>query len=209
MGCALRFLKTVTTTRRSGALAAAALALGVTMMAQAAEIVIYGFEEGLDGWAIPQWAQVSEDYVGKDVTSSSEQAKEGHASMTLKTDFPGGKWTGAYVERQVEVTDWTPFGSLSVDIFVPADAPTGLQGKVILTVGDQWKWTEMNRAIPLTPGAWTTITVNLKPGSMDWSFFPDEHFRASVRKIGVRVESNDKPVYSGPIYIDNIRLAEQ
>ncbi len=208
MGRASGILKTVSVLRGRGPLAAAGMILGMAAIAQAAEIVIYGFEESLDGWTIPQWAQVSEDYVAKDLKISSEQASEGHSSMRLWVDFHGGRWTGAYVERQVEVTDWTGFGSLAADVFIPAEAPAGLQGKIILTVGDQWKWTEMNRAIPLTPGKWTTITVQLKPGSMDWSFFPDEQFRTSVRKIGVRVESNQKPVYSGPIYIDNIRLAE-
>jgi len=27
-----------------------------------------------------------------------------------------------------------------------------------------------------------------------------------VRKLGIRIESNMRPVYSGPIYIDNIRV---
>ena len=29
-----------------------------------------------------------------------------------------------------------------------------------------------------------------------------------IQKLGVRTESNNKPVYSGPIYIDNIRLGQ-
>ena len=110
--------------------------------------------------------------------------------------------------REVEVTDWSPFGQLSVSLYLPPDAPEGLMGRVILTVGESWKWTEMNRPMPLHPGAWTSITVNLKPGSMDWSFFPDDRFRQLVRRVGVRIESNGKPAYGGAVYLDNVRLAE-
>ena len=192
----------------SGMVVLAIWALGALPVARAAEIVIYGFEDGLDGWATPDWAKTSPDYVAKDLAISTDHVEEGAQALKLWADFPGTRWTGAYVEHQVEVTDWTPFGRLSVSVYLPPGAPSGLQGKIILTVGEKWEWTEMNRGIPLTPGKWTALSVNLKPGSMDWKFFPDEQFRRSVQKIGVRVESNKDPVYSGAIFIDNIRLAE-
>ena len=176
--------------------------------ANAAEIVIFGFEGSLEGWAIPDWAKASADNVGLSCQVSDAKADQGMTSMEIQTDFPGGRWTGAYVERETEVTNWTAFGTLSVDVFLPEAAPEGLGGKIILTVGDQWEWTEMNRTIPLKPGAWTTIAVSLKRYSMDWKFFPEDEFRKSIRKIGVRIESNREPVYRGPVYLDNIRLAE-
>jgi hypothetical protein len=176
--------------------------------AEAAEIVIFGFEEGLEGWAVPDWAKASADNVGLSCEVSEAQASQGTASMEIQADFPGGRWTGAYVERETEVTDWTEFGALSVDVFLPATAPEGLGGRIILTVGDRWEWTEMNRTVPLKPGAWTTIAVSVKRFSMDWKFFPDDEFRRSIRKIGVRIESNREPAYRGPVYLDNIRLAE-
>lgn len=173
----------------------------------AAEIVIYGFEDTPEGWAIPGWAKSSSDYVAQGAVVSQAHPSEGRCALEVSTAFPGDRWTGAYVEREVEVTDWSPFGQFSVDIFLPSDAPAGFRGRIILTVGDQWQWTEMNRSIPLTPGTWTTLSVNLKPGSMDWKFFPDEAFRKSVRKIGIRVES-DTVRYQGPVFFDNVRLAE-
>ncbi len=173
-----------------------------------AEIVIYGFEKGLEGWRIPDWAKNSNDYVARDVTVSKNYAKEGSHSLEVPVEFPGGRWTGAYVEREVEVNDWSPFGRLSVEIFLPQDAPQGLKAKIILSVGEQWKWIEMNHAVRLEPGAWMTINVNLKPGSMDWKFFPDEAFRKRVYRLGVRVESDKEPVYSGSVFIDNICMAE-
>jgi len=169
-------------------------------------LTIFDFEGKLDEWVIPDWAKDSPDDVGRVISTSAEFASHGAESLQLLADFPGEKWTGAYVEVMMYVTDWSPFGSMSVDVFVPPSAPPGLQGRIILTVGEKWTWTEMNRPIALQPGEWTTITANLMPGSLDWKFFPSESFRKDIRKVGLRIESDKRPVYSGPVYIDNIRL---
>ncbi len=179
---------------------------GITAFAE--EIVIYGFENGLEDWAVPDWAKVKEDCVAENVAVSEHQANEGKRSMEVVCNFPGGKWTGAYVETMIYVQDWSAFSTISADVYVPENTPRGLGARIILTVGDEWKWTEMNRTVPLIPGKWTTIKANLKSGSMDWKFFPDEKFRTDVRKLGIRVESNKGPVYAGPINIDNIKLTE-
>ena len=182
--------------------------LTVPLGVRATEIVIYGFEGGLEGWEIPDWARTSADYVGTEIAVSTDQAQEGASSLRLDVNFPGGRWAGAYAERMVEVTDWSRFGTLTLSVYVPSDAPNGLQARMILTVGSDWTWTEMNRATALVPGEWTAMSAALKPGSMDWKFFPDEQFRSSIRKIGVRVESDKQPVYAGPVFVDNIRLEE-
>lgn len=186
----------------------AALLFCAMPLALAAEIVIYGFEGGLEGWTIPDWAKLSSDYVLKGVSVSKAVAQEGTSALELQAEFPGGRWTGAYVEREVDVKDWTQFRHLSVSLYVPPEAPTGLKGRIILTVGEAWQWTEMNRAVPLQPGAWTTITVDLTPASLNWKFFLDEDFRKDVRKLGVRIESDTQPAYHGSIFMDNVCLAE-
>ena len=170
-------------------------------------LVIFDFEGGnTQEWGIPDWAKNSPDSVGKVVSISEEVASHGKNALQLLTDFPGGKWTGAYLEVLMHVTDWSPFGTVSVDVYLPPNAPAGLQGRFILTVGEKWEWVEMNRALPLKPGEWTTITANLRAGSLDWKFFPSDAFRQDIRKVGLRVESDKKPVYSGPVYFDNICL---
>ncbi len=176
---------------------------------RAAEIVIYGFEGTLDGWMIPEWARTSNEYVAEEALVSRGHAQEGDYALELRASFPGGRWTCAYVEHSLEVTDWSLFSQLSVDVYLPADAPTGLRGRLILTVGEEWTGTEMNQAAPLTPGSWTTVTVNLTPGSTDWKVPPDERFRADVRKGGVRIESDETdPPYQGSVFIDRVRLTE-
>ena len=170
-------------------------------------LVIFDFEGGnLQEWMIPDWAKDSEEDVGKVLSATEEVASHGTGSTQLLADFPGGKWTGAYIEVLMHVTDWTPFGTMAMDVYVPPNAPNGLQSRFILTIGDKWEWTEMNHPTNLEPGKWTTVMANLKPGSLDWKFFPTESFRKDIRKVGIRVESNKEPAYSGPIYFDNLRL---
>ncbi len=173
----------------------------------AAPLTVFDWEGGaLQDWAIPDWAKDSNDDVGRVLSTSQDVASSGTGSLQLLADFPGDRWTGAYVEVLMHVTDLSQFSAIAVDVYVPPDAPRGLAGRIILTIGDKWEWTEMNRGIPLEPGKWTTITANFKPGSLDWKFFPTDAFRRDVRKVGLRVESDKKPVYSGPVYFDNLRL---
>ena len=74
-------------------------------------------------------------------------------------------------------------------------------------MGEDYTWVEMARLVKLVPGEWTTISANLAPGSTDWrkQQVTDE-FRAGVQKLGIRIESNMRPTYSGPVYIDNVRV---
>ena len=106
------------------------------------------------------------------------------------------------------MTDWSPFNFLSVDLFLPKEAPQGLRARIILTVGEEWKWVEMNKTIPLTPGEWMIIKVDLTPNSMNWRKFIDDSFRSDVRKLGIRIESNGKIAYKGPVHIDNVKLSD-
>lgn len=182
----------------------------VTNLGLCAEVcepkVIFGFEEEVPNWEIPDWCFEKEEYVGESIAISNKFAKEGQSSLEIMTNFPGGQWTAAYIEVQ-QYFDWTLYKNISADIFLPEGAPFGLQARFILTVGEDWTWTEMARLVKLVPGEWTTITASLVPGSADWrrTEVTDE-WRSDIRKLGLRIESNMRPVYSGPVYIDNIRV---
>ena len=167
----------------------------------------YDFERGdLAGWEVPQWAQGKTDYVAKSAEVSDAFASKGSHSMKVAADFPGGYWTAALVEIQ-QYLDLSKYRVISVDIYLPADAPAGLNAKMILTVGDNWRFVEMNRSFPLMPGEWVTVTASMEPGSYDWKrTVPDEKFAEDVRKIAIRIESNMKPKYTGDIFIDNVRV---
>jgi hypothetical protein len=186
--------------------AVVSMVLALSVLARAEEKLLFSFEKDTQGWEIPEWALEQEDNAGKGVEVSKDFAKEGTQSLKFMTAFPGKVWTAAIVE-DFEYFDWSPYKAISADIYIPKDAPVGLKAKIILTVGESWKFTEMARSVALVPGEWVTVTANLLPGSEDWKrTVVDDAFRKDVRKFAIRVESNKKPEYSGPIYIDNIRL---
>ena len=173
------------------------------------EIVLYSFEKDPQGWEIPDWAIGKPDHVGRQISVSEFHASEGKYALEFEVEFSGSPhWEGAYVERLIDVTDWSPFNYLSVDIFLPKNAPQGLKVRVILTVSDNWKWVEGNKAYTLTPGEWTVLKLDLTPNSMAWRKFIDDSFRSDVKKLGIRIESNGKITYKGPIYIDNVKLSD-
>jgi hypothetical protein len=176
------------------------------MAAHAEETVLFSFENGLEGWEIPDWAYEKPDHVQQEINQSNNFAKNGNNSLEIQAEFPGGRWTGAIVEI-MQYFDWSDYSSIAVDLLIPEDAPLGLKAKMILTVGDSWKWVEQSKSASLKPGEWVTLSADLKPGSIDWRRVQvDDAFRADVRKLDIRVESNNKPAYTGPIYIDNIRV---
>jgi len=173
------------------------------------ELVLYTFEKDPQGWEIPDWAHAKKDYAAKQIGISEFNASEGRYALEVETEFSGqAQWEGAYVERLIDVTDWSPFNYLSVDLFLPKDAPQGLRARLIVTTGQEWKWTEMNKSIPLPPGEWVEIKADLTPNSMNWRRFLTDSFRSDIRKLGIRIESNGKISYKGPVYIDNVRLSE-
>ena len=171
------------------------------------ERTYYDFETvDLYGWEVPQWALGKSSYVAKSAVYSEDVASKGTGSMKVTADFPGGLWTAALVEIQ-QYLDLSNYRVVRADIYLPPEAPIGLKAKMILTVGDNWKFVEMSRSVPLVPGEWSTITANIEPGSYDWKrVVPDEKFAEDVRKIAIRIESNRKPKYVGTIYIDNVRV---
>jgi hypothetical protein len=178
---------------------------GAILQAEEAD-VLFGFETGLQGWEIPDWAYEKPDHVQQEIEISSDISSEDNSSLLIMTDFPGGRWTGAIVEI-MQYFDWSDYNKLACDVYLPEGAPLGLKAKIILTVGDSWKWVEMSKSVSLTPGKWVTISADLKEGSIDWRRVQvDDAFRADVRKIDIRVESNNKPAYTGPVYLDNIRV---
>ncbi len=186
------------------AVAASLLFAGINAYAETE--VLFGFENGLEGWEIPDWAFEKPDHVQTEISSSDKYASEGLSSLEIQADFPGGKWTGAIIEI-MQYMDWSDSSAIACDVYVPSDAPAGLKGAMILTVGDTWKWVEMSRSYELVPGQWVTIKSDLLPGSIDWRRVQvDDSFRKDIRKMDIRVFSNNKPAYTGPIYVDNIRV---
>ncbi len=172
------------------------------------EKTIFGFENGDEGFEIPSWAEEKADNAGRSVSISKSFASEGSQSLCINAEFPGKIWTSALVELE-QYLDLSDYREIACDIYIPESAPMGLKAKLILTVGEDWTWCEMVSSVPLNPGEWVTVRASIEPGSMAWKRTEvDNAFRADIRKLVVRIESNKRPEYSGPIFIDNIRVGK-
>ena len=168
--------------------------------------LLYDYEETRDGWEIPAWETDKTDHKAIEVTQTIEIASHGKGSLKLMVDFPGNTWTAALVEI-AQYLDLEYYDMISADVCVPSACPRGLKAKFILTLGEDWRFTEMSHNFTLSPGKWTTITADMTDESFDWKrTVLTAKDKQDVRKIAVRFESNMRPIYSGPIYIDNIRV---
>ncbi len=175
------------------------------------EKVLFDFEKGPEGWRIPDWAFGKADNAAVGVVWTPEHSSRGRNGLKLVTDFPPKKWNGAYVEIEREpgaFMDFNGFDLLEVDVFLPENAPMKLKAQFILTVGEDWTWTEMRQEVELTPGEWTKLKADVRNTSLSWKAPMTDEIRADVRKLGVRIQSNSTP-YLGPVYFDNVRLAKR
>ncbi|MFH1305862.1 MAG: hypothetical protein ABIH74_05640 [Candidatus Omnitrophota bacterium] len=169
--------------------------------------ILYNFENDNEGWEIPSWEFEKDDHVAGYLRKISGISSKGRGSLELYAEFPGKKWTAALAEVQ-QFIDLGKYSTLSADIYLPPSAPEKLRGKIILTGGENWHFAEMTRGIRLKPGEWTTITADISENSTDWKKTKmTSAFREDIRKVAVRVESDKNPVYSGLIFIDNIRAS--
>jgi hypothetical protein len=170
--------------------------------------VLFDFETDLEGWRIPEWAFAKKDNAAREALQANKIASSGKHSLQIVSEFPPKMWSGAYVENEREpgnFFDFTGYSQLLADVFLPSDAPKKLKAQIIISVGDDWSWTEMRKAVDLTPGQWTTIKADISNDSTDWKIRITDAIRSDVRKIGVRVESNYIE-YKGNAYVDNVRV---
>jgi hypothetical protein len=166
---------------------------------------LYDFEKDENNWEIPGWELDKPDHVARSLKKVRGVASKGTGSLELYVEFPGNNWSGALTEIQ-HYLDLGNYDAIYADVYLPPEAPKGLRGKLILTVGEDWRFVEMARGFHLEPGEWTTITADISEESTDWKRTKvDDTFKTDVRKIAIRIESN-KDQYFGPIYIDNIRV---
>jgi hypothetical protein len=167
---------------------------------------LYDFEKDNNGWEIPSWAFDKTDHVAVSMEPVSNISSNGSWALGVYSEFPGNKWSGALVEIQ-QYLDLSGYDKISVDIYLPPEAPAGLRGKLMLTIGEDWKFVEMTRTTRLSPGKWTTISADISEGNNTvWRRTTvDKAFKEDIRKIAIRIESN-KPAYKGPFFIDNITI---
>ena len=192
--------------------------------------VIYGFEKDTQGWAIPDWACEKIDYVCRTIEASQDVVSEGSSSLKLDVDFPKEAWRAAVIEVE-DIFYCEGYNFLLADIYLPGTAPNGISGRFAMTVGGDWLWIEPVMPSILMPGEWVTIKASLQTGNVDWKKTEmveergidgkvrgyakkeipvtlSQEYKDDIHTMAVRIEA-DRIKYEGPVYIDNIRLANE
>lgn len=180
--------------------------------------ICFDFEDGDEGWSIPDWALNQKDHKAISSEVSTDFAFSGTHSLKVMCDFPGTVWAAALVDKEFEKTvDLYGYHSISVDVYLPRNAPKDLiLARIILTVGDGWLFTEMRFPVMLQNGKWTTVSAKLESYEVPdpvWKGKGEKRLFLNirkVRKVAVRIEYDIAPPhrlgpkYKGPIYIDNM-----
>lgn len=151
--------------------------------------LLYGFESDAQGWVLADyWAG------SKGVEYSTVMASEGSGSLKLSISTSGTEWQegGVFVDPP-EAYDWSAASTISVDVYVPAEA-TNFLAQIFVKTGEGWTWANSADG-PLTPGEWTTVTADLSTlGDIK-----------NVREVGVKIGSGST-AFTGDVFIDNVTL---
>jgi len=131
---------------------------------------------------------------GKGVEYSTDMASEGTGALKLSLSLSGTEWQegGVFVDPATPY-DWSGAKTISVDVYVPAEA-TNFLAQIFVKTGEGWTWANSADA-QLTPGEWTTVTADLSTlGDIK-----------DVREVGVKVGTGST-AFTGDVFIDNVML---
>ena len=183
------------------------------------EEIRFTFDEGIEGWKVPDWAFEKRDYVAGEVQLTEKKVKSGSGALEIKCDFPGNRWTAALVELEGNM-DFSPYDEMSVDIFIPRGAPKGFfKARFVMTVGVGWHFIEMREPVELMPGKWITLKTKIEKEELMVSSWRGRGERRlfkhidAVKKVAVRIEYDASPPhtiggrYHGPIFMDNMVIS--
>lgn len=160
----------------------------------------FDFETGAGQWEVI-------DYTGSSRPPELQQIKDtaGNPTTAAKLDavFPGE--TGICLPKPM---NWTGYERLSVDVFLPQEAPNDCQ--LIAYVRDaDLNWYQAIRLSPLPPGMWSTVTFDASDTSERWAFKGhfrpwDGYVKQEIQELGLKLIS--KKTYKGTAFLDNVRL---
>ena len=115
------------------------------LTSESGEAVLYDFEQDDDGWGIPAWALNLRDHVAVSSEHSDKYSSLGNWSLRIDSRFPDKQWSASLVEIQ-HFLNLKNFDIIAADIYFPETSRSKtLRGKIILTQGNNWDFTEMSR----------------------------------------------------------------
>jgi len=126
--------------------------------------------------------------------------------LRIDADLPGEAGAGVVLAEDRGL--WHPFTHLSLRVFVPAEAPSGIRLIVYLRDADL-NYFQHLRVGALPCGTWTELELDLTDRSRDWE--PAGHYmpwhgycRQDVHEFGVKFLSETP--HRGPLFVDRVRL---
>ena len=187
---------------------------------------VFSWEEGEQGWLLeseaplalapltlegqlgeearPPGAENAQAIRGRTRTAlrlSEAPVSEGKRSLAVTVGFPDPTTIFCAATAMAGVR------FVAYDVYLPASA-SGYVGCLFFLKDKDGRWFQARGRTPLRPGAWTTLTADLRGGSPDveplghlgqW----DENQATQVQTIGLTFYG-DQP-YSGELYLDNFR----
>jgi hypothetical protein len=180
-------------------------------MADAPPVLLYGFEQDIEGWNLPDWPDANKNDKGQVVQPicSDEESSEGHRSLKMTFHIAPARASQGFVGVH-PLSDWTMLRRVRMDVYLPPNAPAGLTAHFYM-MQDGWHWRESTPRIALKPGQWTTLETPLVGSGVaaEWGC-SEKEFRAGLPDVldfGIRIgnEEPNRVGYSGPVYIDNVR----
>jgi len=150
-----------------------------------------------------QWEAATRLSPSTTVQFAASPTERGRNAMRLKAGFPG---EAAVFTRLTE--DWTGYGRMAFDVYLPKNAPRDMRAMVYVRERDWW-WYQTLLPTLLRPGDWTKLIVDISPESDLWQAVGhkrqwDGYAAQNVREVGLRIFGHRK--YTGPVYIDHIEL---
>lgn len=180
-----------------------------TLHSAAQPKTIYNCEQAPQNWNIPNWSAHKNDYVSPILALDKNFTSKGELGLKLMVNFSGDKWEAGIVETE-GFFDLTIYKAITCNLYLSKKAPRDISVRIVIAAGKDHTWIEMNNSTKITPGRTTKVSGNLRYGNNDWrttegTLKMTDEIKSTIKKIAIRVESNEAR-YTGPVYIDSIRL---
>jgi len=161
--------------------------------------LIDSFEQGTGGWHASSWAEVT---LGASVTTGPAGATAGARALQIPVRFTGAGYEQGYVGRESMQLSLAGCASIAADVTLPADAPAGLRGSLVLLLGPSAAWNGQADEVTLAPGAATTVRLPLAAGIEP---VPARDLLKQLTGIGLKIDGSST-TWSGTLALDNVRV---
>ena len=167
--------------------------------AKCAISLIDSFEKGPQPWHAADWASVA---AGSPTSVAAFGATAGKQALQFTATFTGAGYEQGYVGREGLALSLAGCASIALDVTLPADAPAGIRGSIILLLGPNGAWNGQADPVALTPGATTTVRLPLAAGIDP---VPPRALFRQLQGVGLKIDGGNL-TWSGTVAFDDVRV---